>query len=122
MYEITVISDFSAAHRLRDYKGDCENLHGHNWRVEVSIESQGIDSLGMVMDFKVLKKEVRAFLGRLDHTYLNDIEPFNRVNPSSENLARFIFDGLSKRINRDGLRVKKVTVWESDDAHATYYE
>lgn len=121
MYEVTVICDFSAAHRLRDYKGKCENLHGHNWKVEVSVGAEGIDSLGMVMDFKTLKDEVRGFLEGLDHRYLNEIQPFDRTNPSSENLARFIFEGLSKRINRKDLRVKRVKVWESDDACATYY-
>ncbi len=122
MYEITVVCDFAAAHSLRHYKGKCENLHGHNWRVEVSVESEGLDPLGMVMDFKTLKEETRAFLETLDHRYLNEIEPFDRINPSSENLARFIFQGLSGRINRNGVRVKQVKVWESEDAYALYHE
>lgn len=120
MYEVTIICDFSAAHSLRDYKGKCENLHGHNWKVEVSVGSERLNHLGMVIDFKILKEETKALLETLDHRYLNEIEPFTAVNPSSENIARFIFDRLSERINREGIRVKEVKVWESEDAYATY--
>ncbi len=122
MYEVTVICDFSAAHSLRDYKGKCENLHGHNWKVEVSVESEGLNHLGMVIDFKILKEETKGLLEGLDHRYLNEIEPFDRVNPSSENIARFIFDRLSEKVNGEGRRVKEVKVWESEDAYATYRE
>ncbi len=122
MYEVTVICDFSAAHSLRDYKGKCENLHGHNWKVEVSVESEGLNHLGMVIDFKILKEETKGLLEGLDHRYLNEIEPFDRVNPSSENIARFIFDRLSEKVNGKGRRVKEVKVWESEDAYATYRE
>lgn len=121
MYEITIVTDFSSAHSLRDYKGKCEALHGHNWKVEVSVEALALDSIGIAMDFKVLKDKTRAFLEYLDHRHINEIPPFDRINPSAENLARFIFERLSERINSDGVKVSKVKVWESDDSCATYY-
>ncbi len=122
MYEINIITTIAAAHRLRGYKGKCEEIHGHNWKVEVYIQSDKLDDLGMVMDFKVLKKKTEQFLKIYDHKYLNEVAPFDKINPSSENLARSIYKELSKKINNKNCKVSKVKVWESDDASANYYE
>jgi 6-pyruvoyltetrahydropterin/6-carboxytetrahydropterin synthase len=118
MYKIKVEGDFSSAHNLRGYKGRCEELHGHNWRVEVSIEKARLDKVGMVEDFKVVKAKLFAVLDKLDHMYLNNIPYFRRVNPTSENIAKYIYDQIKKM----GLGVSSVTVWESEKSCATYYE
>ncbi len=122
MYEINIITTIAAAHRLRGYKGKCEEIHGHNWKVEVYVQAEKLDDLGMVMDFKVLKKKTEQFLKVYDHKYLNEVTPFDEINPSSENLARSIYKELSKKINNKICKVSKVKVWESDDAAANYYE
>lgn len=122
MYELTIISDFAAAHNLRFYEGECERLHGHNWKVEVTVAGRRLDRSGLAMDFKVLKKILENILERLDHKYLNEIMPFDRENPSSENIARYIFNQFKKEIKGKGIKVARVRVWESDNAAATYYE
>ena len=118
MYKIKVISDFSAAHMLRNYKGKCENMHGHNWKVEVSISSEELDKSGMVVDFKELKKNVNAVLDELDHSNLNDVPYFKKANPTSENIAKYIYD----RLKTQNSNLKTIKVWESDTACATYKE
>lgn len=122
MYELTIISDFAAAHNLRFYEGECERLHGHNWKVEVTVAGRKLDRSGLAMDFKVLKKILENILERLDHKYLNEIMPFDRENPSSENIARYIFNQFKEEIKGKGIKVARVRVWESDNAAATYYE
>lgn len=117
MYSIKVEGNFSSAHNLRGYKGKCEDLHGHNWRVEVVVTG-GLDKIGMVMDFKLLKKILSDLLEKLDHKYLNNLTFFKKINPTSENIARFIYDSLKKKI--PGL--KAVTVWENPASCATYAE
>ncbi len=121
MHEVTVIRSFSAAHSLRGYRGACEELHGHNWRVEVTAAAERLDKLGMVIDFKELKRVVDEVLERLDHHHLNEIPPFNQLNPSSENLAKFIFDAVAAQMNDERARLVKCRVWESDNAFSTYY-
>jgi 6-pyruvoyltetrahydropterin/6-carboxytetrahydropterin synthase len=121
MYEIRVKGSFSSAHNLREYKGKCEAIHGHNWKVEVSLISENLNSEGMVMDFNLAKKLLSQVLDKLDHKYINEIEPFNKVNPTSENIAKFIFQEMRKKIG-DNLKVKKVTVWETENSSASYYE
>lgn len=116
MYTITIRSEFSSAHNLRQYEGKCENLHGHNWKVEVTIAKEKLDKIGMVIDFKITKKHLADVLDLLDHTYLNDVPHFKKYNPTSENIAKFIYDNLAKTV--DGLT--KVTVWETDTSQATY--
>ncbi len=118
MYELAIRGDFAAAHRLRGYEGDCKNLHGHTWKVEAVMGSSSLDSTGMVMDFKVAKKKLRDLLARLDHAYLNDIPPFDKINPTTEHLAKYIFEEFSKGCQP--LKVKRVQVWESDSASVTY--
>ncbi|MFQ5900967.1 MAG: 6-carboxytetrahydropterin synthase QueD [Thermodesulfobacteriota bacterium] len=121
MYELNIITDFSAAHSLRNYKGKCEALHGHNWKIEVYVQAKELDSIGLALDFKVLKRETDRLLDGLDHVCLNEISPFNEINPSSENIARVLFEQLSNVINKEGVKVSKVRVWESDRAAAAYY-
>lgn len=120
VYSLTVRASFAAAHRLREYEGDCEHLHGHNWQVEVSVESDRLDALGMALDFRVMKQALSDLLSRWDHTFLNEIPPFTQENPSSENLARRIFDEMEGMLPGPA-RVSRVTVWESEDARAEYF-
>ena len=120
MYEIAVHTYFSSAHSLREYKGKCEDLHGHNWKVAVQVEADTLDSLGMVMDFKTLKQELSNVIQRLDHRYLNDVPPFDTLNPSSENIACYIFQELKQSIDDHRVSVSKVTVWESENSAAVY--
>jgi len=123
MYELTIKTEFSSAHNLRGYDGACERLHGHNWRVVVSIEAQTTGPMGFVMDFKELKSATASIVEGLDHRYLNETEPFKTVNPSAELIAKFIHDELSKILEaREGVRVREVRVWESDTASAAYRE
>ncbi len=120
MYEITIEAHFSAAHRLRQYDGECERLHGHNWKVQVSVASQKLNELGMVMDFRELKGKTNTLMDEFDHQYLNEVPPFTELNPTTENIARYIFDKLSKTINTDFIRVTRVTTWESETCWASY--
>lgn len=120
MYHLTIHTHFAAAHNLINYQGDCENLHGHNWKVEVTVAATSLDNAGLAIDFKILKKETNLILDRLDHKYLNDLEPFKEISPSSEHIARYLFDELSVVLNNDNVQVEKVNVWESDFACASY--
>lgn len=121
MYELTVTSHFSGAHRLRSLHGKCEELHGHNWKVEVSVTSPKLNQEGIVMDFKILKQKLEKILNTLDHTYLNEFPYFSDQEASSENIAKYIFDQLKKELRRYSVNLKKVTAWESETASATYY-
>ncbi len=120
MYEIYKETTFSGAHRLREYKGRCESLHGHNWRVRAFVAAEELDSLGMVIDFKVLNEALEDIAGRLDHVYINETPPFDKLNPSAENMARWFFDELSGRINGGRVRVSRVMIWESEASCAIY--
>ena len=120
MYELKVVSQFAAAHQLREYKGGCENLHGHNWKIEVYVAGDNTDAAGVLLDFGVIKKHVRDIMSMLDHKYLNDLEFFQQNQPSSENIAYFVATEMQKRIADQSARVSRVTAWESDDASATY--
>jgi 6-pyruvoyltetrahydropterin/6-carboxytetrahydropterin synthase len=118
MYSVEVELHFSSAHNLRGYKGKCESLHGHNWKIVAVAESQKLNKLGMVMDFHDLKAHLRVILDKLDHKYLNGITYFKKFNPTSENIAKYIYDILKKKV--PGL--KSITVWESHNSSATYQE
>jgi 6-pyruvoyltetrahydropterin/6-carboxytetrahydropterin synthase len=120
MYRLTIHTQFAAAHNLINYQGDCENLHGHNWKVEVTVAARELDKAGLGIDFKILKKETNRVLDQLDHKYLNDLSPFRDVSPSSENIARHLFEQLGAVFNTDIVTVEKVNVWESDYACASY--
>ncbi len=119
IYALTVRTSFAAAHRLLEYEGNCERLHGHNWRVEVTVESAVLDARGIALDFRTIKSEIQDLLSRFDHRYLNEEPPFDRMNPSSENLARYLFEEMEKSVSAPA-RVSRVTVWESEDARAEY--
>lgn len=122
MYELKIITQFAAAHRLENFYGKCEALHGHNWKVEVFLIGAELDEAGLLMDFGQIKARTNTLLEEIDHKYLNELEAFRERNPSSENLARFLFDRLSAVLNRDGGRVSRVNVWESDTSCASYYQ
>ena len=120
MYEVSITSGFAAAHQLKEFQGGCERLHGHNWKVEVSVSSASLDGAGLVMDFRELKRHTEEVLSGLDHCFLNELEAFETVNPSSENIARYLFDALSRRINDGRLEVSGVRAWESEHSCARY--
>jgi 6-pyruvoyltetrahydropterin/6-carboxytetrahydropterin synthase len=122
MYQLKISSSFASAHNLMNYQGDCENLHGHNWKVEVSVTAKNLDKAGLGIDFKTLKAETKSLLKTLDHKHLNELAPFKDVSPSSENIARYIYQELSRTLNNDNIKVESITVWESDFACAKYYE
>jgi 6-pyruvoyltetrahydropterin/6-carboxytetrahydropterin synthase len=122
MYEILIKSDFSGAHNLRGYRGKCEQLHGHNWKVEVKFETHRLDDIGIAADFKILKLKLKTVLKKLDHTYLNKLATFKKSNPSAENIAKYIFERLQSSVTQKDLVVKSVSIWESDNSCATYYE
>jgi len=118
MYKLKVEGNFSSAHNLRGYKGKCEDLHGHNWRVKISVESSELDEIGMLLDFKYLKKKLNAILEDLDHKYLNKVAFFKRINPTSENIAKYIYGRLKPQIPL----LNSVTVWENSTNSASYEE
>jgi len=119
VYEIKIITDFAAAHHLRNFRGKCENLHGHNWKVEVVFRGNKLDESGVLVDFAEVKQATRELLGEIDHQYLNDLPFFRENNPSSENIARYLFEHLSKRLDSEVLRLYSVSAWESADSCAT---
>lgn len=121
-YSMKIVTDFAAAHFLRDYAGVCNRLHGHNWKVEVQVTATALDKVGMGMDFKDIKDATRQLLGGLDHYNLNDVPPFDRINPTAENIAAFFHEKLSEALNSDVVKVSAVTIWETDRACVTYTE
>jgi 6-pyruvoyltetrahydropterin/6-carboxytetrahydropterin synthase len=118
MFEVFVEHTFAAGHALRNYKGKCENVHGHNYRVQVGVEGPRLDENGLLYDFADLKKRVRATSEYLDHQFINDLKPFDEVNPSAENIAKYFYDEIQRDIS-DG-RVAFVRVWETDTSCAVY--
>ena len=121
-YLLKVSTGFAAAHSLRDYPGDCSRLHGHNWKVDVEVEATALNGVGMGVDFKVIKQAARDLAATLDHRNLNDIPPFDRINPTAENIAAFFHRGLSEVLNTDTVRVMAVMLWETDSAGVRYRE
>ncbi len=123
MYELMIETTFSAAHQLRGYKGKCEHLHGHNWKVQVHVVAEKLNEIDIAIDFHELKRLTNEIIVPLDHTTLNEIFPFTEKNPSSENIARWIFDSLKKKIisSDEKIYLSAVTVWESESSSATYY-
>ncbi|WP_025321973.1 6-carboxytetrahydropterin synthase QueD [Deferrisoma camini] len=120
MYEVKIEEHFAAAHNLRGYQGQCEALHGHNWKVEVVVRADRLDDTGLALDFQDLKQATREVLARLDHAYLNELEAFREHNPSSERIAEYVCAEVARRIDREGVRVHRVTAWESNRAAATF--
>jgi 6-pyruvoyltetrahydropterin/6-carboxytetrahydropterin synthase len=121
MYEVRIDEEFSAAHALRGYKGKCERLHGHNWKVEVYVRGASLDEIGMLVDFRELKAATRRVMHHLDHRNLNELKPFDtELNPSSEHLAGFILHEVGEQINNERVKVYKVRVWETPSTSATF--
>ncbi len=120
MYELKVITKFAAAHQLTMVGAKCENMHGHNWKIEVYVSGKKTDDAGVLIDFGIVKKHVREIMSMLDHKYLNELDYFKQSQPSSENIANFVALELQKRIDNQNVSISRVTAWESDDAAATY--
>ncbi|QMV19301.1 6-carboxytetrahydropterin synthase QueD [Granulicella sp. 5B5] len=125
MFEVTVQAGFSSGHYLRNYQGKCENPHGHNYRVLVTLVGAELDETGLLLDFKLLKHVLRPTVDYLDHNMINDLEPFTTLNPSAENLARYFFQKTADQLHQmtaGRVRVKDCTVYETDTSYAKYYE
>jgi 6-pyruvoyltetrahydropterin/6-carboxytetrahydropterin synthase len=123
MFEVTVEDSFAAGHFLRNYKGKCENPHGHTYKVRVTLAGQDLDKAGLLLDFKELREVMKNVIERLDHQMINDLEPFTTLNPSAENLAKYFYDEANLKldqVSRGRVRVKNVTVYETDSTTATY--
>src|SRR5882757_8383242 len=125
MYEVTVEATFSSGHYLRNYRGKCENPHGHNYKVQVTLAGKDLDEAGLLLDFKLLKQVMRPVVDYLDHQMINDLEPFTTLNPSAENLARYFYDKSKLQLNemtKGRVTVKDCTLYETDTSFARYYE
>ena len=121
MYDLTILAEFEAAHQLPDYPGKCSRLHGHNWKVEVTVTGHELNHLGMVMDFKDLKAEVGTVIEKLDHYYLNDLPAFKTINPTAENIAKYIYDSLAELSTfQQAIKIRCVQVWESPRSAVKY--
>jgi 6-pyruvoyltetrahydropterin/6-carboxytetrahydropterin synthase len=122
MFEVSVDEQFAAAHNLRNYKGKCENLHGHNYKVRITLAGPKLDEVGLLYDFVHLKQVIQGVIRALDHKYLNELKPFDVLNPSAENIAKHIYDETSKQMRQtpNGAGISSITVWESDVTAATY--
>lgn len=122
MFEIEITKNFSAAHQLKNYNGDCSRLHGHNWIVKVTARAEKLDNIGIAYDFRKLKQSLDNVIASLDHSNLNDLPHFEEQNPSSELIAQLIYHEMSKIVNDENVKIAKVSVAESQDSVATYYE
>jgi len=120
-YELSIETHFSAAHQLRDYPGDCARLHGHNWHVKLFVVCEHLDELGLGIDYKIMKRQLKVALEHWDHYNLNDVPPFDSINPSSENVARVLYDDMCERINNERLHVSRVSISETCTAKVTYW-
>ena len=121
MFEVTIEETFAAGHALRNYRGKCENVHGHNYRCQVTVEGEQLDSIGLLVDFVELKRAVHSVLDRMDHQWLNEFPPFDAINPSAENMAKFIYDEVHAGLQANrNVRIASVKLWETDTCSATY--
>ena len=121
-YQLKVITEFASAHTLRDYPGACSRMHGHNWKVELEAIATALDDVGMGVDFKKMKQVAREVGDRLDHRYLNELEPFTEINPTAENIAAYLYREISTQLNTDTIKVSAVTLWETERACVKYSE
>ncbi len=121
MFDIFIKTHFAGAHHLRDYPGDCENPHGHNWKIKVTVRATGLDELGMGIDFKLLKKIVKEAVDKLDHRDLNNLPAFKEINPSSENIARYLFAELKQPLTHERYSLYSITILETDNSGLVYY-
>lgn len=122
IYTLKVLTEFASAHTLREYPGACARMHGHNWKLEVEVKARALDNIGMGVDFKVIKTAARDIGDRLDHRYLNEVEPFTEINPTAENIAAYFYRELVTALNNDRIQVSSVTLWETDRACVRYAE
>lgn len=122
MYDVTIIKSFSAAHRLAEIGGKCEELHGHNFKVEVTVGAPDLNSEGILIDFRLVKKWLKDILDKMDHQHLNDLPFFSGKNPSSENIAYYVYQEMQNKVKEDEVKVLRVKVWESENAAVTYKE
>ena len=120
MFEVSVEQTFAAGHALRNYRGKCENVHGHNYRVLVTMEGRELDSIGLLVDFVEVKKLINSVVDRLDHQFINDLVPFDEITPSAENMAKYFYDEISAALEAGSVHVGEVKIWETDTASATY--
>jgi 6-pyruvoyltetrahydropterin/6-carboxytetrahydropterin synthase len=120
MYEVTIIKSFSAAHLLSEIGGKCEELHGHNFKVEITVSAEKLNNAGLLIDFRFLKKGLGEILEDIDHKHLNELPSFTRINPSAENIARYIFENMEQKIKTAGVNMVRVKIWESENAAVTY--
>lgn len=120
IYTLRVLTDFAAAHTLAGYPGACAQMHGHNWKVEAEVEATALDDIGMAIDFKDIKRVAREIAGELDHRYLNDLPAFRDRNPTAEHIARWFFEEMERRLDRPGVRMASLTLWETDRACVRY--
>jgi 6-pyruvoyltetrahydropterin/6-carboxytetrahydropterin synthase len=121
-YNLKIVTDFASAHTLRNYPGACSRLHGHNWKVEVEVMANTLNEAGMGIDFKEIKKCTKQVTAELDHRYINEIKPFDEINPTAENIAAYIYKGVGELINNDHVRVTSITLWETERACVRYSE
>lgn len=122
VYNLKIITDFASAHTLRDYPGACARMHGHNWKVELEVAATQLDTMGIGLDFKTMKCETNTVCDELDHRYLNDIKPFDEINPTAENIAAYLYRRLSEKLNSEHIKVKAITLWETERACVRYTE
>jgi 6-pyruvoyltetrahydropterin/6-carboxytetrahydropterin synthase len=125
MFEVSVEDSFAAGHALRGYRGKCENPHGHNYKVQITLNGERLDNIGLLFDFKDLKSAMNEVIDRLDHKFINDIAPFTEMNPSAENMAKYFYDEMNVLLRdrtQGRVQVKQVKMWETDTTAATYFE
>lgn len=125
MYQISAFSHFDAAHFLRGYKGKCANIHGHRWKVEIMLQGADLDELGILIDFMDVKNMLKDVLNTFDHKMVNDVPPFDRMNPTAENISKFVYDQMAEKLKDQigtHISITRVTIWESESASASYFE
>lgn len=120
-YELMIQTHFSASHALRGYPGDCARLHGHNWKVKLYLKCSGLDETGIAIDYKILKQHLKEALSEWDHFHLNDIPPFDQINPTSENVARILYKKMAKRLDDGHIRVSRLAIGETCSTEVTYW-
>jgi 6-pyruvoyltetrahydropterin/6-carboxytetrahydropterin synthase len=122
MFKLIVKKEFSSAHILHGHPGNCKRMHGHNWLVEAEVQGDNTNEIGMVIDFKDIKSNLKEIISNLDHQFLNDLEPFINENPTAENISKYIYKELSNNINTDNIKVSKIKLWETSNSAVTYTE
>jgi|TARA_B100001059_G_scaffold232967_1_gene271873 6-pyruvoyltetrahydropterin/6-carboxytetrahydropterin synthase len=122
MFKLIVKKEFSSAHILHGHPGNCKRMHGHNWLVEAEVQGDNTNEIGMVIDFKDIKNNLKEIISNLDHQFLNDLEPFINENPTAENISKYIYKELSNNINTDNIKVSKIKLWETNNSAVTYTE